>query len=219
MTQLYTNNAISLLENAISSSDLEIHLIPGDGDLFPQPLVAGDFFLVTLENETAAYNEIIRISDRIGDVLHIDPTNGRGYENTAIRNWPVNTLVDHRVTASTFREMSNQVLGSVTPPDTNNIVAPSSTKIGDVFDTTFPNNLSCKWIVTVFDQATGKISICELLAVYRGTLNDPAFTVFAKTGDLIRYSIDVIAVGTQMQLKITNTDSIDLLINSIRLNY
>lgn len=214
MTQLFTNNAISLLTSDLTSSGSTIHLIPGDGALFPQPVNPGDFFLVTLEDDTATYREIIKINDRVGDVLYIDAA-GRGFEGTDIRNWPENTLVDHRITAFSLTKI-DQVRGFVSDP---NLVQPGQIKNGDNFETSFPDNLSCKWIVTVLDEISGKISISEILAAYRGPLNTPSFTVYAKTGDRLLYSINVVVDGANMKLNVINNDAMDLRINCIRINY
>lgn len=217
MTQLFTNNAISLLENPISTTDLVINVIPGDGILFPQPTNAGDFFLVTLEDQHAQTREIVKIVARTGDSLFIDPA-GRGFEGTPIQAWPADTLVDHRLTAYSLSRI-DQLKGSVTDPLTQNVVAANDVKIGDTFTTQYPNNLACKWIVTVLDQSTNRISVCELLAAYKGPTLTPAFTVFARTGDKLKYVVDVQTAGQDMNLIVQNTDTVDLLINCIRLNY
>ena len=217
MAQLFTNNAISLLENTVTASGLIIEVIPGDGALFPQPASAGDFFLVTLEDSQNQIREIVKVIGRTGDTLHIDPA-GRGFEGTPIYDWPPDTLVDHRITAFELRKI-DQVKGNVTDPTIPNIVDASQAKTGDTFTTQYPHNLACKWIVTVLDQSTDRISISELLAVYRGASQSPAFTVYAKTGDKLKYNIDVQTVGQDMKLVVNNTDIVDLLINCIRLNY
>lgn len=217
MSQLFTNNAISLLENTISPTDLTISVIPGDGNLYPQPIQAGDFFLVTLEDQNNLTREIVKIINRIGDTLYIDPA-GRGFENTIPQTWPINTLVDHRITAYELRKI-DQVRGAISDPTNQNIVLSGNSKDGDTFNVSYPNNLSCKWIVTVLDESTGRISIAELLAVYRGPTIDPNFTVYAKTGDKLKYSINVITIGSTMKVQVINNDTVDLLINTIRINY
>lgn len=217
MSQLFSNNAISLLETSLAPTALTFSVIPGDGALYPQPTQPGDFFLVTLEDSQAQYREIVKIIARSGDVFTIDPA-GRGFEGTTVRSWPIDTVVDHRITAFELRKI-DQVRGNITDATNPNIVPASNIKTGDTFQTSYPNNLSCKWIVTVLDQASNRISISELLAAYRGAALAPSFTVYAKTGDKLKYSIDVQANGTEMKLVVNNTDTVDLLINCIRLNY
>jgi len=219
MTQLYTNNAISLLENSLTSSSLEIQVIPGDGALFPQPTNPGDFFLVTLEDShNAGTTEIVKIILRVGDTLYIDPLWGRGFDDTLARAWPADTLVDHRITAYTLRKIE-QVRGAISNPDDPNIVLPSNSLVSDTYTVQFPNQLSCKWIVTVLHEATGRISIAEVLAAYRPAPLSPSYVTYAKTGDNLKYVISVVSSGTEMRLNVTNTDTVDFRINCIRLNY
>lgn len=104
-SQLFTNNAVSLLATAISSSATSLTVMSGYGSLFPQPVDAGDFFLVTLENQTGTAREIIRVTGRSGDTF-----TGivRAQEGTTAQAWSASigsdTLVDHRVTAETMRQ-------------------------------------------------------------------------------------------------------------------
>jgi hypothetical protein len=102
-TQLFTNNAVSLLATPINPGDTTLQVMPGYGQLYPAPS-AGQFFLVTLEDQSGTVREIIRVTGRSGDLL-----TGlvRGQEGTVPRAWSASlgndTLVDHRVTAETMR--------------------------------------------------------------------------------------------------------------------
>lgn len=225
MSQLFTNNAISLLESNLLETDLIFNIIPGDGDLFPQPINPQDFFLITIEDETGQYREIIKIIDRIGDQLIIDP-NGRGFEGTLIRNWPINSIVDHRITAYTLNKidhihsnLTNQINGYTQDALTNNIVLINQNKLADVFSTQYPFNLACKWIITILDESSFRISVLEILAAYKGLNVDPIFTVYAKTGDKLKFDVNVISVGQDLHLMINNLDTVDLRINILRINY
>lgn len=217
MTQLFTNNAISLLENNLSTADLIIHVIPGDGNLYPQPVNPGDFFLVTLEDDHANVVEIVKIIERNGDALTIDPA-GRGFEGTGAHYWPIDTKVDHRLTAYTLNQRSG-VAGATQDPAVSNVVPSSTTRNADVFEISYPNNLACKWLLTVLDQATNRVAVSEIIACYRGPTNPPKFSVYAKTGDSLHYTVDVIASGNTLELNVTNTDIADLTVNWVRINY
>jgi hypothetical protein len=210
--QLFTNNAISLLDIDLPMNVLSFSVIPGDGDLYPQPLHPGDFFLVTIEDQTATYREIIKIIGRSGDTLFID-THGRGFEGTTIYHWPAGTLVDHRITAYSLNK-----LGASGSPDYLTVVNPEQIVNADTFQTTFPLSLSCKWIITVLDPISYRTSVCEVLACYRGPLQPPMFTIYARTGDKLLFDIEVDASGTILELNITNTDVIPLSINWLRLS-
>ena len=150
---------------------------------------------------------------RTGDVLIIDPA-GRGFEGTTIQSWAIDSLVDHRLTAFTLNSVANSISSSVLT-----IIPPATEQTVSYFQTSFPTNLSCKWIITVLDQASGRVSACEVLGCYRGSTNDPSFTVYAKTGDPLKYALAVTTVGTQLQLNVINEETIPLMINWLRLSY
>lgn len=82
--QLFGNNASSLLAASISDSDLTIQVAGGFGALFPSP-GAGEYFLVTLENDQGDI-EVVKISSRTTDLLTVPPA-GRGQEGTSAQSW------------------------------------------------------------------------------------------------------------------------------------
>lgn len=105
--QLFSNNAVSLLATSISATDVSLTVMSGYGVQFPNPIGDGsEFFLVTLEDQSASHREIIRVTGRTGDTFHFTLAN-RGQEGTIPRLWSASlgsdTLVDHRITAETMR--------------------------------------------------------------------------------------------------------------------
>ncbi len=120
-TQLFTNNAVSLLAAGISDTDTSLTVMAGYGVQFPQPTGDGsDFFLITLENQTASAREIIRVTGRSGDTFTF-LLSDRGQEGTTPQAWTASlgadTLVDHRITAETMRlAMRLPEPGAVVPP-------------------------------------------------------------------------------------------------------
>lgn len=102
--QLFTNNAVTLLNAPISASATSLTVMTGYGSLFPQPSGPNQYFLVTLEDQSGNTREIIRVNGRSGDTF---TGLQRGQEGTTAVAWassPGNdTLVDHRVTAETMR--------------------------------------------------------------------------------------------------------------------
>lgn len=109
--QLFTNNAIALLQTNIGPTSMTVQVQPGLGALYPQPVNPGEFFLVTLESINAPLaTEIIKITGRVGDVFTVG---ARGQENTTAQAWTADeTLVDHRVTAETMRQAFLQPVSS-----------------------------------------------------------------------------------------------------------
>lgn len=105
LTQLFSNNAISLLVNPIGPTDTSLTVMAGYGNLFPSP-GPNEYFLVTLEDQAAQVREIIKVTHRAGDTFSFTLAD-RGQEGTTPRAWTSaaghETLVDHRVTAETMR--------------------------------------------------------------------------------------------------------------------
>jgi hypothetical protein len=105
-TQLFSNNAVSLLKTGISASDTLLTVLAGQGALFPSP-TDNEFFVVTLEDQAATQQEILHVFARNGDTFTI----ARGREGTSARSWTASagndTLVDHRVTADTLARLAN----------------------------------------------------------------------------------------------------------------
>lgn len=111
MAQLFSNNALTLSPTPITTDDMQISLKPGSGVLFPTLPIGQveDFFLITLENQTATQREIVSIIAREGDVLYVG---ARGLEGTEIQNWPERTIIELRLTAGTM-EATNSALGVI----------------------------------------------------------------------------------------------------------
>lgn len=199
--QIFTNNAVALLDADISASDLTIQVQPGFGALFPNP-TAAEFFLVTLESSTAPLaREIVKCVGRTGDTLIVDPA-GRGWEGTTAAAWLAgSTLVDHRVTAGTLRSLQ----GNFGRPTTGLSIPVGGTQEASALDVTTKNK-SCKWIITI-QTADGRITMAEIIAVWKGPPLTPRFNVYARVGDNINFSVNVIGTPTEMKLEISNNDT------------
>jgi hypothetical protein len=114
LRQLFTNNAVSLLGASISASDMTLEVTAGFGTLYPSP-GPDEFFLVTLENRTATVREIVKVTQRIGDVFVISQ---RGCEGTIAQTWNISAnpiLVDHRATAQTLSDLANDYANTAFP--------------------------------------------------------------------------------------------------------
>lgn len=204
--QLFTNNAVALLQNSVAATDLVIQVQPGLGALFPQPANAGEWFLITLETISSPFQrEIVKIIGRAGDTLIVDPA-GRGWESTMPSSWIANeTLVDHRVTAGTlrcFQRVSSSNFGDTTHGLT---IAVGNTESASSLDITGLNK-SCKWVVTL-ETADDRICMIEILAVYKP--GSPIWNRYSKIGDNVSVAFDVVDATTQMILTISNTDLSD----------
>ena len=97
MGLLLTNNARSTLSAAISATDNTIRVRVGHGERFPLPEKAGDWFPLTLEDQSGNI-EILRAIWRAGDVITVQ----RGAENTQARSYASGDAVELRATAAVF---------------------------------------------------------------------------------------------------------------------
>lgn len=101
MAVLLTNNARSLLAASITSSEGDLRVRVGHGDRFPMPKVAGDWFPLTLEDESGNI-EIMRATARNGDTITVE----RGSEGTIARAFNSGDAVELRATAAVFAAIS-----------------------------------------------------------------------------------------------------------------
>ena len=97
MGLLLKNNARSTLSAAISATDTTIRVRVGHGDRFPLPEKAGDWFPLTLEDQSGNI-EILRATARAGDLITVQ----RGAEGTQARAYAAGDAVELRATAAVF---------------------------------------------------------------------------------------------------------------------
>ncbi|MFB9244941.1 WD40 repeat domain-containing protein [Massilia antarctica] len=97
MTQLFTNNAESVLAMGMTAAATTLTVKAGEGVLFPNPL-NGDFFLITLFQRVGAIEmnwEIVKCTARAGDVLTVE----RMVEGSTPRAFNAGDPVSLRLTA------------------------------------------------------------------------------------------------------------------------
>ena len=88
-----SNNATSIIPNAVASGDTAIAVASGDGAKFPT-LSAGEFFFLTLIDVNNNF-EIVKVTARADDTMTIV----RAQENTSAMPFPANSRAERRVTA------------------------------------------------------------------------------------------------------------------------
>lgn len=206
--QLFTNNAVALLAAPISSTATSLLVMPGYGTLFPQPSAPGEYFLVTLENQSATTREIIRVNGRSGNTFtNID----RAQEGTSALAWGAtsgnDTLVDHRVTAETMRQAMLKPASNFGSSTTGAVVNVGTTAAVNTMPIS-AGNKTCKWIITIC-TADNRTTMAEVLAVHRPAPGAPAYNVYARVGDTISFAVNVIGTPTDMSLQITNNDTVN----------
>ena len=92
--------------------------------------------------------------------------------------------------------------------------SPSSTTNVDQIDTT--TYQAVKWLVTVNDSVGVRVVAFEVFAAHRAGAN-PIHTIVNIIGDVtINYAVDVVIVGVNMILQVTNNEAVSLTINSTR---
>lgn len=104
MSQLFANNASSILSAAIAQGDTTITVL--SGSVFPSPAV-GDYFVLTLAGLDANGNEIsweiVKVTARDGNELTVI----RAQEGTTDKDWPSGTRAELRVTAGVIASFEN----------------------------------------------------------------------------------------------------------------
>ena len=101
MGLLLKNNARSTLSASITVMDTTIRVCAGHGNRFPQPSASGDWFPLTLEDDSGSI-EILRATARQGDVITVT----RGAEGTQARSYVAGDAVELRATAAVFANIS-----------------------------------------------------------------------------------------------------------------
>jgi hypothetical protein len=102
MTQLYTNNASTLLAGDITDLDTIFNVDAGTGARFPNP-GGGEFFMVSLEN-TAGEQEICTCTDRAADQFTVV----RGAEGTTPVAFLTGSRVECRLTAGSMGQFAQK---------------------------------------------------------------------------------------------------------------
>lgn len=97
-----TNNAVSLVPNAVTSVQTTLTVTAGTGSKFPV-LGAGDYFFATL-NDVSGNFEIVKVTARTDDVMTIV----RAQESTLAIPFPANSRFEHRITAATVRAIIDE---------------------------------------------------------------------------------------------------------------
>jgi len=100
-TQLFSNNASSILTSSVSPVEGVISITPGDGALFSDPGGGGDWELVTLIGSNGI--EIVKVTDRSVDALTVE----RAQEGTTALDFAIGDQVEARLTKGTMEELQN----------------------------------------------------------------------------------------------------------------
>lgn len=99
-----TNNGLSVLASAITASATALSLQSGHGARFPA-LSAGDWFPLTLNQNSNGTFEIVRVTARSSDSLTIV----RAQEGTTAQAFPAASRVEHRLTAAAVGELQTNI--------------------------------------------------------------------------------------------------------------
>lgn len=100
MSQLFINNAKTILDGSIAATDSTLKVRTGDGSLFPTPGLDEYFHLTLIEYDAGGSEvdwEIIKVTGKTTDTLTIE----RAQEGTTAQMWLSGTRVENRFTAGT----------------------------------------------------------------------------------------------------------------------
>jgi hypothetical protein len=73
---------------------------------------------------------------------------------------------------------------------------------------------SVKWVITVTDPFGGRYRMGEILAFHDGA--EARFVHYAIFGDSLQYAVDVILIGGDMVLRVTNAEAVQLTVDAVR---
>jgi len=73
---------------------------------------------------------------------------------------------------------------------------------------------SCKWMITVTDPFGMRYRMGEILAFHDDV--EAHFTHYGIFGGAISYSVDVVLIGSEMSLRVTNADAVQLTVDAVR---
>jgi hypothetical protein len=105
MQILAANNASSKTELAITPSSTTLQLVAGGGAKFESPEPGLEYFVGTLSDKSGVLNEIVHVTERVGDVLTIV----RAQEDTVAQSWPAKTSFANLITAGSLKAMFGSV--------------------------------------------------------------------------------------------------------------
>lgn len=94
------------------------------------------------------------------------------------------------------------------------IIAPTNTEVVDLFATA--SSRTAKWIVVVTEEVTGNTQAYEVLALHKDGLTS-THNRSGIIGDPIDHVVNVLIVGTDLTLQITNNESNNLHVDITRL--
>lgn len=107
--------------------------------------------------------------------------------------------------------------------------APSRSPITKIFGVSVPNgatvvvdslpftgHVSAKWLVTAVDTIETKKETYEVLGSYLSGAATPSYTVYARTGNKVKNTPEVILSGGDLALRVTNTQGVDIVVDVLR---
>jgi hypothetical protein len=101
----FTNFAQSTIATGITDEDTTIAVEPGHGVRFPELVVDGDFFYLTLENASLD-REIVKVTARLNDAMTVV----RAQDGTTAYAWNAGDPVALRLNAAGIEHIFNQVV-------------------------------------------------------------------------------------------------------------
>ncbi|MFB9243803.1 hypothetical protein, partial [Massilia antarctica] len=148
MTQIFTNNAESVLAVGITAAATSITVKAGEGALFPNPL-DGDYFLITLLQRVGGIEmnwEIVKCTARADDVLTIE----RYIEGSTPRPFNAGDPVSLRLTAGAILPVYR---GALTGPVNEAPTVPMVSSTSMAIAATGANTLAVSGtaVITAFD--------------------------------------------------------------------
>lgn len=75
---------------------------------------------------------------------------------------------------------------------------------------------SSKWLITVTDETLDLATSYEVLAMHT-QLTNPTHNKYGIIGDIVLHSLDVVLIGTDLILQVTNPQAHNILVDAVRI--
>ncbi len=127
----FTNNASTVLVEELLADATVMVVAPESVSLFPAITQDESFFIVTLVQPDNSSFEIVKVINIVGDTFLIE----RAQENTVAQTFPINSSVEHRLTAGGLEANLNNAAASFISPGVARIATAQEVRAGVSVDT------------------------------------------------------------------------------------
>lgn len=163
----FANNASTVLIAELDKDSKLVRVSVGAGSIFPLLVEPTDYFRITVVHPSTGNWEIMKVTRVVGDEFTVE----RAQEGTVALDFPINSLVENRLTAESLEEILRDVQASETSPGRIRVATEEEVIDGRVDDACLtPAN---SWYLRV---------IPGVITAFAGTFDAQGFPIDTRTG-------------------------------------